>query len=84
MGIKKILAWSVLTCLVVLMVVFYVQAEMRLRQLEREIIYRKAQALAVQQRREQMLHYQKQFETQRLRQRYNQGRVVGVKTSSAR
>ncbi|MBO7237735.1 MAG: hypothetical protein J6U96_00380 [Elusimicrobiaceae bacterium] len=84
MLLKRVFAWSVLTCVVLVFVVFYVHNEMQLRQLEREIIYRQAHALAAQQRREQAAQYRQHFEEQRLRRQYNQGRIVGVNTSSVR
>ena len=81
---KRIVAWSVVLCLLALVVVMYVHISLSARQLEREIIYRKASTLAAQQQRERIVNYQKRFEQQRLRQEYNRGKVVGVKNSSAR
>ena len=82
MSFGQIVTWAVLTCVLVAGVVLYIHLGMQQRQLEREIIYLKARSLAAQEQRQQMLEYRKRFEQQRLRQRYNNGGVVGVPTGN--
>lgn len=74
----RIIAWTVLVCIVAVVGVFYVHLSLQQRQLEKEIIYRKAQKMVTQERREQVRNYQKRFERQRANQQYNRGSVVAV------
>ena len=84
LSFKQMMAWAVVLCILGLGAAVYMQANMAERQLQREIIFRKAQALAAQEQHERIVNYQKRFEQQRLRQEYNKGKVVGVKTSPTR
>ena len=81
---KQILAWTVLLCCVALVVTVYVQLHLTAQRLDREIIYRQAYALAQEEQHKRVVSYQKRFEQQRMRQEYNKGRVVGVKTAPNR
>ena len=76
--LKRALVWSLVVCLLAVAAVFYVQNMMQARQLEREILYRKARAQLAQEQHQQMLKYQKRLEQQRTRRQYNNGGVVGV------
>ena len=80
--LKKIVVWSVIACVLVVGVVLYIHYETGARQLEREIIYRKAQTMALEQQRAKMRLYQRRAAERQRRQQYNQGRVVGMNTSS--
>ena len=81
MLLKRVLGWTIIACVLAVSAVFYIQNTMRIRQLEREIIYRKAHALAAQQRHEQVLKYQQHFQEQSLRRKYNQGQVIKLNTA---
>ena len=79
--LKQTFLWSVLICTLVVGAVLYMQEAMQLRQIERENLYRKAQAQIAQEQHQQMLKYQKRLEQQRTRRQYNNGGVVGVQTN---
>ena len=78
--IEQIIVGAVLLGMIIVPIAVYVHFDMQRRQAERELIYRKARALAAEEQHQQLLRYQKRFEQQRRRQQYNSGGVVGVQT----
>lgn len=79
---KRIIAWTILVCVLAAGITLYVHLSLQKRQLDREIIYRKARALAAQEQRQQRMQYQKRFEQQNRRYQYNKGGVVNIPTGN--
>jgi len=78
--LKQIVLWTLLICTLTVGLVVFIHQTLRIRELERQIVYKKASKLVAKERREQLRDYQKRFEQQRINQRYNQGSVVSIRT----
>ncbi len=75
--LKNIFIGSVLWLCVIAFVVAWMHFAAEHRQAQREVIYLKARQMAAEEQRQRVQEYQKRLQEQRLRARYQQGRVVG-------
>lgn len=76
--LKKVFNVTVLACIFVTGLLLSVYFIYQHRQVERELIYLKAQELVKQERQERLRDYQKRLRQRRLTQEYNKGRVVNL------
>ena len=76
MTLRRILAITVLVCLVVVWLVGYFHTAAKVRQGQRELNYVHARRLATQERNERLEKFKKELEQKRRSQEYNKGRVV--------
>lgn len=76
--LQRVLAWALLLCVVLGLVIGYLHFAAEYRQAQREVIYLKARQLAAEQQQQRVQAYKKRLAEQRLQQQYRQGRVEGV------
>ena len=76
MTLRRILASTVLVCLVLVWLVGYFHTAAKMRQGQRELNYLYARQLVTQERNERLERFKKDLEQKRRTQEYNRGRVV--------
>lgn len=72
------LVWGALLWIgVICFILFWMHCYFDYREARREMIYKKARALAEQEQRQRARNYQLRMEQDRLNKEYNQGHVIG-------